>query len=229
MGGGGIQLQCARHRQHGDPAPVRTPEQRDAGSIRCSPGHPVRRRDDRAGLGFVGPDQSRDHDRARRRPVRASMAGSGSTPARSTPTARSPRPGRDQSGRAPRTGARAMVLVPMDTPGVSIVRDIPIMNHYSPEGHCEVTVPRRARTRPQPARRRERGIRGGASAARPGTHPPLHATIGQCELALEMMARGPLSGRRSASTSPLRQRPDRIALSRIEIDQARLLCSRRHG
>ena len=26
----------------------------------------------------------------------------------------------------------------MDTPGFEIVRNIPIMHHYSPEGHCEV-------------------------------------------------------------------------------------------
>ena len=33
---------------------------------------------------------------------------------------------------------QSMVLVPMDTPGVELVRNIPIMNHRSPEGHCEL-------------------------------------------------------------------------------------------
>lgn len=32
----------------------------------------------------------------------------------------------------------SMVLVPMDTPGVERVRNIPIMHHRAPEGHCEL-------------------------------------------------------------------------------------------
>ena len=32
----------------------------------------------------------------------------------------------------------SMVLVPMNTPGVTVVRNIPIMQHHSPEGHCEI-------------------------------------------------------------------------------------------
>lgn len=32
----------------------------------------------------------------------------------------------------------SMILVPMDTPGLKIVRDIPIMHYNSPEGNCEL-------------------------------------------------------------------------------------------
>ena len=33
-----------------------------------------------------------------------------------------------------------MVRVPMDTPGVTVVRNIPVMNHVAPEGQCEVAI-----------------------------------------------------------------------------------------
>lgn len=31
-----------------------------------------------------------------------------------------------------------MVIAPMDTPGVQIVLNIPVMHHLSLEGHCEI-------------------------------------------------------------------------------------------
>ena len=34
---------------------------------------------------------------------------------------------------------QSMILVPRDTPGVTIVRNITVVNHYAPEGHCEIT------------------------------------------------------------------------------------------
>ncbi len=33
---------------------------------------------------------------------------------------------------------QSMILVPMDTPGVEVLRNIPCLNHVSPEGHSEV-------------------------------------------------------------------------------------------
>ena len=33
---------------------------------------------------------------------------------------------------------QSMVLVPMDTPGVELVRNVSVLNHHSPEGHSEV-------------------------------------------------------------------------------------------
>jgi len=34
---------------------------------------------------------------------------------------------------------QSMILVPRDTPGVTIVRNITVVNHHAPEGHCEIT------------------------------------------------------------------------------------------
>ncbi|MCM3372905.1 acyl-CoA dehydrogenase family protein, partial [Bacillus velezensis] len=34
---------------------------------------------------------------------------------------------------------QSMILVPRDTPGVTVVRNITVVNHHAPEGHCEIT------------------------------------------------------------------------------------------
>jgi acyl-CoA dehydrogenase len=41
----------------------------------------------------------------------------------------------------------SMVLVPMNTPGLRIIRNIRIMNYHSPEGHCELLFQARRRAR----------------------------------------------------------------------------------
>ena len=39
---------------------------------------------------------------------------------------------------APRHARHSMVIVPLYAPGFRIVRNVPIMHHHAPEGHCEV-------------------------------------------------------------------------------------------
>ncbi len=121
----------------------------------------------------------------------------------------------------------SIVLVPMDAPGLDIERNIPVMDHQSLEGHGELVF---------------RNVRVGADAllgdpgagfalaqARLGPGRVHHAmrSIGQCELALELMCERALErrafGGRVADHANVQ---DWIALSRVEIDQARLLVLR---
>ncbi|MEO7940126.1 MAG: acyl-CoA dehydrogenase family protein [Burkholderiaceae bacterium] len=121
----------------------------------------------------------------------------------------------------------SMVLVPRDTPGVRVLRNLPIMSHYAVEGHCEVLL--RNVFVPFDALLGQEGAGFALSQARlgPGRIHHCMRTIGQCELALDLMAERALErrafGKRLADQANIR---DWIALSRIEIDQARLLVLR---
>jgi acyl-CoA dehydrogenase len=121
----------------------------------------------------------------------------------------------------------SMVLVPMDTPGFSMVRNVPIMHHHAPEGHCEVLF-RDVRV-PVSNLLGEEGKGFALAQARLGPGRVHHCmrTIGQCELALEMMCERALA--RSAfgkHLSDFANIQDWIAQSRVEIDQVRLLVLR---
>ena len=125
---------------------------------------------------------------------------------------------------AERHRQQSMVLVPMDAPGVTIQRNISVMNHVSEETHCEmvfrdVRVPRENLL----------GEEGGGFAlaqARlgPGRIHHCMRSIGQAELALELMIQRSKErktfGRYLHEHGPV---AEWIALSRCEIEQARLL------
>jgi acyl-CoA dehydrogenase len=121
----------------------------------------------------------------------------------------------------------SMVIVPLDTPGVRILRNIPIMNHLAVDGHCEVLF-RDVHVGPE-ALLGEAGAGFALAQARlgPGRIHHCMRTIGQCELALDLMGERALErrafGKRLADQANIR---DWIAESRIEIDQARLLVLR---
>ena len=116
-----------------------------------------------------------------------------------------------------------MVLIPMDTPGVEVVRNISVMNHLAAEGHCEIMFATCA-CRLESARRGRRRLRAGAGAARARPHPSLHALHRSGELALELMFQRSQErntfGRYLHEHGPV---AEWIALSRCEIEQARLL------
>ena len=121
----------------------------------------------------------------------------------------------------------SMLLLPMDTPGVTLVRNIPIMQHHSPEGHCEIVF---SNVRvPATNLLGEEGAGFAMAQARlgPGRIHHCMRTIGQCELALALMCDRTLErhafGKYLADFANVQEW---IAESRLEIDQARLLVLR---
>ncbi len=130
----------------------------------------------------------------------------------------------DPDGNEPRHGRHSFVIVPVDARGFKVVRNIPIMNHFAPEGHCElafdnVVVPRQNLLGQEGA-----GFAVAQARLGPGRVHHCMRTIGQCERALDLMCERALSrstfGRNLADYANIQ---DWIAHSRIEIDQARLL------
>lgn len=118
----------------------------------------------------------------------------------------------------------SMVLVPIDAPGLEIVRNVPIMHHHAPEGHCELLF-RDVRIPTDHLLGEEgRGFELAQARLGPGRVHHCMRTIGQCELALELMCARALERRAfGRHLSEFANIQDWIAQSRIEIDQARLL------
>jgi len=118
----------------------------------------------------------------------------------------------------------SMVLVPLDTPGVQVVRNIAVLHHHAPEGHCEILL----RDVKVPVDHLLGAWGEGFTMAQarlgPGRIHHCMRTIGQCELALELASERVLErrafGKYLADFSNVQ---DWIAQSRIDIDQARLL------
>ena len=120
---------------------------------------------------------------------------------------------------------QSMVLVPADTPGVSIKRSFPVFGRHDQHGHCivefdEVRVPAANIL----------GEEGGGFAAAqarlgPGRIHHVMRALGAGERALAMMVSR--TQERVAFGKPLSDQSsvrERIAESRIELEQARALC-----
>ena len=133
----------------------------------------------------------------------------------------------DDDEQAPRHARHSMVLVPIDAPGLTVVRNIPVMNHVAPEGHCELVF-RDVRVPAANLLGAEgQGFAMAQARLGPGRIHHCMRTIGQCEVALELMCDRALErrafGRYLADYANVQEW---IAESRIEIDQARLLVLR---
>ena len=125
---------------------------------------------------------------------------------------------------AQRHRQQSMIIVPLDTPGLEIIRNITVMNHHSPQGHCEIVL----RDVEVPATNilLEEGAGFQIAQARlgPGRIHHCMRSIGQSELALELAC--DRAAERKTFGNYLHQHgsvAEDIARSRIEIDQARLL------
>ncbi|HEY6638664.1 MAG TPA: acyl-CoA dehydrogenase family protein [Solirubrobacterales bacterium] len=125
---------------------------------------------------------------------------------------------------APPYTRASMILVPVDTPGFELIRNVSVMGHDQGPGHCEI--------RYEDCRVPEANLLGERGAGfviaqdrlGPGRIHHCMRAIGTAERAIEMMCERANS--RDSFGGPLADKQfvqDFIAKSRMEVDQARLL------
>jgi acyl-CoA dehydrogenase len=118
---------------------------------------------------------------------------------------------------------QSMVIVPADTPGVTIVRNLPVFGYTDREGHCEIVFDEVEVPAANILGEEGGGFAMAQARLGPGRVHRCMRTIGVAERALELMCRR--VHQRHAFGKPLAEQgviQQWVADARIEIDQARL-------